>query len=346
MSGERTVFAELDRQAADRLRPLRALLELTHRCNFRCVHCYCLHDRPGEELSTDEWRGVLDELAGLGVLFLTLSGGEPLLRRDFFEIAAHARRRRFALRVFTNASLVTERNADRLARLAPKEVEVSIYGASAATYEAVAGQGGFAGQARRGVERLLARGIRPLIKLPILRENLGDLEALAAWARGLGLRLSTDHRLIPRDDGSHAPSDHALDEEALAGLLAADLAAGGTPPVRVAMDVEAPVCGVARQVVAVGPMGEVYPCNRARRFPAGNVRERPLAAIWADSEGMARLRAVRAGDFQACRTCRHFGLCRLCPATSALVNAGWPTGPNPADCQRARVLERLGALIH
>src|SRR5580704_13336325 len=93
--------------------PITALVELTHACNLRCEHCYLdlLSDATIGALSTAEWKRVFGELARAGCLFLTLSGGEMLTRRDWFELACHARELGFALRLFTNAVLIDERAA-------------------------------------------------------------------------------------------------------------------------------------------------------------------------------------------------------------------------------------------
>src|SRR4051812_38196380 len=81
--------------------PLSVHMDLTYRCNERCVHCYLPHDDRGE-MTTAEITGVLDQLAEAGVFFLTLSGGEPFLRHDLFEIIQHARLRTFNVKLKTN----------------------------------------------------------------------------------------------------------------------------------------------------------------------------------------------------------------------------------------------------
>ena len=95
--------------------PLGVQLDLTYRCNERCVHCYLDHDDHGE-MNTAEIKDLLDQMAAAGVFFLTISGGEILMRRDFFEILEHARRLMFSVRLKTNAVMIHEAEADRIRR--------------------------------------------------------------------------------------------------------------------------------------------------------------------------------------------------------------------------------------
>jgi hypothetical protein len=117
--------------------PMHALLELTNNCNWWCRHCYITHRPAKGELTLDEIRPILDQLAELGVLFLTFTGGEPLTRKDFFDIAEYARQRDFSFSLFTNGTLITPTVADRLKELALERAEISILGAKAATHDAI-----------------------------------------------------------------------------------------------------------------------------------------------------------------------------------------------------------------
>src|ERR1700694_2119589 len=94
--------------------PLSVHLDVTYRCNERCVHCYLDHDDHGE-MTTAEIKDVLGQLAEAGVFFLVFSGGEVFMRMDFFELLAYARSLMFSLRVKTNAFMIGEEEADLLA---------------------------------------------------------------------------------------------------------------------------------------------------------------------------------------------------------------------------------------
>ena len=133
--GDASLLALISAKADQNRTPLNVHLELTYRCNEQCVHCYCVveHGREQEvrrhELTLDEIQRLLDELADMGALYLTLSGGEVMVRPDFFDIAEHARRRGFVYRVFTNGIGLTEAKVERLAALEPLTVELSIFSA-------------------------------------------------------------------------------------------------------------------------------------------------------------------------------------------------------------------------
>ena len=97
--------------------PLSVHLDLTYRCNERCIHCYLDHDDHGE-MTTAEIKGLMDQMAEAGVFFLTISGGEILMRRDFFELLEHARRLLFSVKLKTNAVLIREKRRSEFARWA------------------------------------------------------------------------------------------------------------------------------------------------------------------------------------------------------------------------------------
>src|ERR1700742_4611140 len=128
----------LARLEAETGRPLAAMLELSDRCNEVCVHSYQVQGQKGE-LSTGEWRRVLDDLAEAGVLMLTLSGGEVTLRKDFLEILAYARARAFAVRLFTNGMTMTRELAAKIAAQHVVDVEISLYSPRAEGHDFVTG---------------------------------------------------------------------------------------------------------------------------------------------------------------------------------------------------------------
>ena len=168
--GDQSLLALISAKADRNRTPLNVHLELTYRCNEQCVHCYCVveHGREQEvrrrELTLDEIRRVLDELADMGGLYLTLSGGEVMVRPDFFDIAEHARRRGFAYRVFTNGIGLTEAKVERLAALEPLTVELSIFSADPEVHDAITRVPGSFRRLMAAIDRLQRHGVRVYLK--------------------------------------------------------------------------------------------------------------------------------------------------------------------------------------
>src|SRR5450755_3274823 len=116
--------------------PLSVQVDVTYRCNERCGHCYLDHDDHGE-MTTAEIKGVLDQLAAAGTFFLTFSGGEVFLRRDFLELVAYARKLLFNVKVKTNAVMIREHEARELRRLGVEQVQISVYSHRPEVHDAI-----------------------------------------------------------------------------------------------------------------------------------------------------------------------------------------------------------------
>ena len=174
--------------------PLNGSLEVTLRCNLRCEHCYLpFSQRSGSsngELSLAEIQRIFSEIADAGCLWLLLTGGEPFLRRDFLEIYDDAKRKGFIITIFTNGTLINQRIADHLAEWRPFEIEISLYGATQATYESVTGVPGSYARCRNGIDLLLERGLPLYLKSVLITLNEHELEQMQQLSKSLGVIFS------------------------------------------------------------------------------------------------------------------------------------------------------------
>ena len=154
--------------------PTQAILELTYRCNLHCVHCYVDIDEP-DELATDEWKDVIDQLKSSGVISLLITGGETLLRDDFREIISHIRRRGFFFSISTNGTLLNYDIVNDIAKLKPFIVNTSLYGASALTHEAVTRVPGSFEMTIQAIKVLVNSGIKTLIQTVAMKSNAKEI---------------------------------------------------------------------------------------------------------------------------------------------------------------------------
>jgi len=328
-------------ETSRRCLPLSALFEMTYSCNTRCEHCYITGFSQRQvvgELTTQEIYSILEQMAEAGVLFLTFSGGEPLLRRDFFEIAKKARDLGFALRIFTNGTLVDEKTASRIARLDPLEVEVSIYGASAEIHDGVTKVPGSFDKTIQGAKNLLREGVRVNFKALLMRSNHMEYQDMETLADKMGARFFYNTQIVPRDNCDRRPVALNMDAESLLDLYRNRNAQKikDKSILKKRQQTNQPVCNSGRNTLAISPYGDVYPCVQVR-WKAGNLRKGSFADIWESSPVLRKIRRLCMKDFNECMSCTLFDSCSHCPGVSFLETGNF-LGCSPIAKSQASVM--------
>lgn len=168
--------------------PLSFNLEITPRCNNNCRHCYInlpSGDKKAKrmELSPDEIGEIGNQAASLGVIWCLITGGEPLLRDDFFDIYLRLKNKGFLISVFTNATLITERHIKFFKKYPPRDVEVTVYGVTTETYELITRKRGSFDNFQKGLKRLFASGIKVRLKAMALRSNMHEMDEIALFCK-------------------------------------------------------------------------------------------------------------------------------------------------------------------
>src|SRR5271170_2985979 len=335
--------------------PICLTWELTYACNLACVHCLSSSGRRDpNELTPAEARGIVDDMVDMKVFYINIGGGEPMLRPDFFDLVSYAVDRRVGVKFSTNGTRLTRERARRLAALDYLDVQISIDGATAASNDAVRGEGSFAA-ARAAMDNLAAAGFGPFkISVVMTRQNVEQLDALAAIAGSYGAqlrltRLRPSGRAVDTWDELHPTAAqqrtlyHWLLERP--GVLTGDsffhLSALGEP-----LD-GLNLCGAGRVVCLIDPVGDVYACPFVihDEFLAGNVREAGLGSVWTNSELFRSLR--EPGNPGACASCGSFDACRGGCMAAKFFTGLEKTDPDP-ECvfgHGERALEAKKVLI-
>jgi len=168
--------------------PLFFEIELTARCNNNCRHCYInlpAGDRTAkdQELSFEEIKEIVDEAVTMGALWCLITGGEPLLREDFFSLYLYMKKKGLLVSVFTNATLMTEEHVRLFKKYPPRDIEISVYGVTQETYERVTRRAGSHAAFVRGLALLLETGIKVRLKTMALRSNLHEMPEIARFCR-------------------------------------------------------------------------------------------------------------------------------------------------------------------
>ena len=197
-----SLLAEMNQKALALGIPISVHLDITYRCNERCVHCYLDHDDHGE-MTTAEIKDILNQLSDAGVFFLTLSGGEVLMRRDFFEIVEHARRLLFNVKVKTNGVMIREPEAKRIRELGVEQVQISVYSHRPEIHDAITKLPGSLKRTIEAIRFLKSQGLKVVIANVLMASNLFDNAGVMALAKELGVLYTLDPTITPKNGRRH-----------------------------------------------------------------------------------------------------------------------------------------------
>jgi len=340
--------------------------ETTARCNLTCRHCRRL-DALGA-LGTDRFdtaraRDFVDQVAECGRPLLILSGGEPLLRRDIFEIAAHAASRGLTVSLATNGTLIDDGMAGRIAAAGIRRVAISVDGGDAATHDAFRGLPGCFEDALAGLRRVRARGVETQLNCSVTSHNVHQRQQMYDLALREGVAALHFFVLVPVGCGLEIAESHRLDSEQVEEFLSWLVEQSAISPVHLKatcapqyfriraqkgvkrpapppagaghpggekgarlMEAETRGCLAGQSVCFVSHEGEVFPCGYLPMC-AGSVRTQRLKDIWERSEVFAQFRGMeRLGG--KCGYCEYRSACAGCRAR-ALGHTGnaWDADP-------------------
>jgi AdoMet-dependent heme synthase len=334
-----SLMAELNQKALHRGVPLSVHLDVTYRCNERCEHCYLEHDGDGE-MTTAEIRALLDQLAEAGVFFLTISGGEPLIRRDCFEIIEYARALRFNVKLKTNAVMIREKQARRLRELNVEQVQISVYSHRQEVHDGISKLPGSLNRTIAAIRLLRSHGLKVTIANVLMRSNLPDSEGVRRLAAEVGAHYTLDPTITPMMSGDTSVLRLRISSSSLRTVfqdpgLVGDVSEFCAPPPPVDEGaLEGLPCSAGHTACYVSPRGEVYPCVQ---FPlsCGNVRQQAFLDIWKNSPQFLEVRSIRGKDLTTCSSCNHLGTCTRCPGLAFVE--GNMRGPSSADCEKSFV---------
>lgn len=329
--------------------PLEVSIEVTRRCPLECLHCY--NNLPmgdlqarSRELSKEEHFKLLDQLAQLGCLWLLYTGGEIFARKDFLEIYTYAKKKGFLITLFTNGTLIGERTADYLRQWPPFAIEITLYGRTKETYEALTGIPDSYERCLRGIELLRDRGLPLKLKTVPTTVNKHEVLAMRQFAEEeLHLEFKFDSLINPRIDCSQSPLAVRLAPEEVVALdlhspkVAAEYRKLGEqemqhPP---ALENIATTysCGGGMNSFAIDPYGHMSICVLSHQ-ETYDIRSGSVEDGW--KQFLLRVRTRPRKLISKCVSCRLHSLCSMCPANGEL-ESGDPESPVEFLCEVAHL---------
>jgi radical SAM protein with 4Fe4S-binding SPASM domain len=328
--------------------PSHPVWEMTAACNLRCIHCHASGGEPAaDELTTEEAKCLLDQLAEVSEFrMMAFTGGEPLVRRDLFELLAYSQALGFTNTMATNATLIDDAVARRLSRYGVVIAAVSLDGFDAATHDYVRGQPGSFEAALQGMRALRRAGILLHINITAMEYNMDQMGPLMALVDELGAGILLMYQLVAVGRGrgiGDATLDLSANErlirfmaqaqrtaraimEPVAGpqywpflLQRAGIHSG--PFLRLA-EMVFHGCSAGRGFVYIKPNGEVWPCPFIE-VSCGNVRQTPFSTIWATAPILEDLRRREERLNGRCGECDYRRLCGGCRGRALAVTGDY-----------------------
>ena len=318
-----------ERQSGERV-PLQVSIEVTRRCPLECLHCY--NNLPmgdleakNREMTKEEHFRVLDELVEMGCFWLLYTGGEIFARKDFLEIYTYAKKKGFLITLFTNGTIINEQIADYLAEWPPFAIEITLYGRTRETYEALTMIPGSYDRCLRGIKLMKERGLPLKLKTVATSINKHEIVSMQQFAEEeLGVDFKFDGQVNPRIDCSQSPLAVRLTPEELVALdfhsqkrideyrqlAERDL---NNPP-NFAHDTVY-VCGGGMNSFAINAYGEIGICLISQQ-EVFSVRQLSVKRLWEKS--LLTVRSRKRTKITKCVSCRIQSLCGMCPANGEL----------------------------
>ncbi|MFC2053428.1 radical SAM protein [Chloroflexota bacterium] len=328
--------------------PVSGSLELNFRCNLSCQHCYVSHGHTGipgkTELTTSEIHRIMDEVVDAGCLWFLITGGEPLIRRDFLEIYTYAKRKGLLVSIFTNGTMITERTADYLADWRPFKVEITLHGYTQKTYEKITGIPGSHSRCMRGIELLMERKIPLRLKTMLMTLNQHEIQDMQDFAESLDIEFKYDGMLNAGVNGSGDPIALRIPPESIIQFDKSD-------PKRIkALQLFTEMmdgysnernslyaCGAGMDSFHIDPYGQLSLCMMTRE-PSYDLRKGSFIDGWENFLG--DLRYQQAEEDYACNQCKLLPLCGQCPGW-AMMEHGDPQKPVEYLCHIAHLRAEL-----
>ena len=322
--------------------PFFACIELTRKCNERCVHCY-ISDYSDYGLSTQEVFCLLDDMKSLGVFFIIFTGGEVTLRDDWRNIVQYARKLHFMVCVFTNGATLTEDDVRFLKNIYVHNVEVSLYSHNPDVHDDITKLKGSFARTVKTIELCVKYKVDITIKSPIFKNNYSSYRHIIEYAESLGIKYLVSPIISAKNNRDKSTFDLRLDDNELDNVLGyPGVSKQGTGVFQGDFN-DSIACKAVYNTLFVDCEGYVYPCNQFL-YSIGSIKESNIINIWFQSEKLKEFRMIRGSDLKDCHKCDLLNYCRRCPGMAYFEDNNL-YGCSSTGKQIASSQKRCGILI-
>ena len=314
-------------------------IDVTNQCNLRCIHCYHPFDEYtfSNNLTLDEIKKIIDEAFSLGVFRVTISGGEPFIRNDIYDILKYISDKGMIIDVFTNATLINDDVIKKLERYNIKEIGISFYSTRPDVHEAITSSQSYS-KTYYAIQMLREHNFEVKLKCILMKTNIQYYRELIGFAKEMGCSLVLDFDITPKLNGDNSPTELALDFEDIIKLSLDDStkfyasAPEALPP-------ESYPCNAGKYGLYISSAGNIYPCV-SLQVKLGNIRHNSLMDIWENNQELHIWQKFRNRDFAGFGENTYCQYCiGICAGIAQLENGKYNQCPK-SSCYKAKAREK------
>jgi len=305
--------------------PINASIELSPRCNFKCIHCYLDDNRDkNNEMTTSQIKTMIDILAESGMLVLTLTGGEPLLRKDFKEIYVYARKKGMLVELFTNGFLLDNELLKVFQEYPPLELDISLYGSTDEKYEEITGVKGAFTKVKDNIKLFKENGINISLKSAIMSNLVDALDGMFLVAKQFGINMRIRFGMIPTVNNV-SKNNLQINAKKAVELYASysntykndvEILCKNITDSNLRLGKTRYACGMGKCSCFIDYQGKIYPCIETRPLGIGiSIFDEDFEVVWEKigKYSYEKLKEADEKDYK-CLTCKSVSICPSCPA--------------------------------
>jgi len=324
-------------------------IEITSKCNERCVHCYIPHDNKTRHIEPDLFYNILEQCKEMNLLHVTLSGGEPLMHNNFDDFLKKCNEYNFSVNVLSNLTLLNIENIEEMKRNRLLGVQVSLYSMDPNIHDAITQEKGSFEKTMSAIHKLKENDIPMQISCPILKKNMNCYDMVIEWGKANNIHVGSDFIILARYNHTTQNLSNRLSTSDVREILKQkntkdpkDFEELEKEAEHKKIDPDDIVCSVCHSSICIADNGNVYPCAGWQDYVVGNVNEASLKDIWSNSNKVQYLRSLRKRDFPKCIQCAESAFCTMCMVRNANEHhLGDPLEVNEYFCNIAKVNREL-----
>ncbi|MBP1559792.1 MAG: radical SAM protein [Oscillospiraceae bacterium] len=325
-------------------------IEITSKCNERCIHCYIPHENKTECIDSALMYNILEQCRKMNVLHITISGGEPLLHDEFINFLRKCKEYNFSVNVLSNLTLLNEDILDEMKKNHLLSVQTSLYAMDANIHDAITQVKGSFEKTKNAILTLVENNIPLQISCPIMKQNIDYYKDVMSFGAKLNVKVGSDYVIIAKYNNTTQNLDNRLSIEDVGKIINQQLVNDPYYIESLQKEIENKkemnpddfVCSICYSSICIAETGNVYPCAGWQGCVVGNINKNSLNEIWTKSPKVQYLRNLRKRDFPKCIKCTDKEFCTMCMVRNANEHPlGDPLEVNDYFCRIAKINKKI-----